>query len=38
MLIAALNWLPVEEEEVGQSCGTSGPTKITLPVSAPACV
>lgn len=35
MLAAALNRLRIEEEELEQSCGTSGPAKIT-PVSAPA--
>ena len=35
MLAAALNRLQVEEEELEQSCGTSGPGKITPPVSAP---
>ena len=35
---AALNMLRVEEEEMDQSCGTSGPAKITPPVGAPVCV
>lgn len=34
MLAAALNRLRTEEEELEQSCGTSGPAKITPPVSA----
>ena len=33
MLAAALNRLRTEEEELEQSCGTSGPAKITPPVS-----
>ena len=35
MLAAALHRLRIEEEELEQSCGTSGPAKITPPVSAP---
>lgn len=35
MLAAALDRLRVEEEELEQSCGTSGPGKITPPVSVP---
>lgn len=34
MLAAALNRLRTEEEELEQSCGTSGPAKITPPVGA----
>ena len=32
VLAAALNRLRTEEEELEQSCGTSGPAKITPPV------
>ena len=33
MLAAALHRLRVEEEELEQSCGTSGPAKVMPPVS-----
>lgn len=35
MLAAALNRLRTEEEEMEQSCGTSGPAKIMPPVGVP---